>query len=97
MVMGLHRRRDVEVSRVGEQFDIVPLSPKGVRAMSEYLGGEIVPQVPVRMTDAQYTGFMAHIRQQTYGGFSLGAKRRFRGQRMPDASGLVRQPIASVA
>ena len=81
----LNRRKDVEVSPVGEQFDMIPVSPEGVRAVSDYLGSEVAPGVPVRMTGPQYRGFMAHLYGQKYGGLSVNLKRRFRGQRLPDA------------
>ena len=85
---GLHSRRDVEVSRVGEHFDMIPLSPEGVRAVSDYLGSEVRPEVPVRMTGPQYRGFMAHLQEHKYDGFSINLKRRFRGQRVSSASEL---------
>ena len=60
----LHRRKDVEVSPVGEQFDMITVSPEGVRAVSDYLGSEVAREVPVRMTGPQYRGFMAHLYDQ---------------------------------
>ena len=85
---GLHSRKDVEVSRVGEQFDMIPLSPEGVRAVSDYLGSEVTPDVSVRMTGSQYRGFMAHVYEHKYGSLSITLKRQFRGQKLSDASEL---------
>lgn len=74
------------MSPVGERFDIIPVSPEGVRAVSDYFGSEVAPQIPLRMTGRQYKRFMANVYERKYGSLSVGLKRRFRGQRLPDAS-----------
>ncbi len=74
--MELHRRLDVEVSAVDNQFDLVPVSSAGNRAMSDYLGRSVESHVPVRMTKEQYRHFCA--RRYV---LSIGIRREFLGQR----------------
>lgn len=74
----------------GDQFDMFPVSPKGVRAMADYLGSSVAPGVPVRMTGPQYRNFMVHLHERKYGAFSVGLQRQYRGQRLPSASDLAK-------
>ncbi len=75
-VKGPPPRHDVEVSAVDSQFDLVPVSPPGIQAMSDYLGRAVEPHVPVRMTKHQYRCFCARRNV-----LSIGMQRKFLGQR----------------
>ena len=86
-VTGIHSRRDVEVSRVDEHVVLTPVSDKGVRVLSDYLGSKVQLHAPVQVTPTQERGLMPYVRdQQHYGEFSMGAKRHFRGQRLSHTS-----------
>lgn len=87
-VMGPDGRNDVFVSPVGEEFDIIPVTPEAVRVVSKFLGSTVAPHVPLRMTDSEYRRFAAHAREHTDGGLSIKLKRRFRGQRLSDVPDL---------
>ena len=88
MLPGLNRRTDVEVSLLDEEHrDLTPVSTEGVRAMSDYLGYEVVAHVPVRVTNTQYEDFHDRIfHKQQYGELSLRMKPRFLGHKRSDAS-----------
>ena len=86
-VTGPPPRRDVEVAAVDSQFDLVPLSPAGVQAMSDYLGRAVESHVPVRMTKEQYRCFCA--RRYV---LSIGMQREFLGQRRHVAADFSERP-----
>ncbi|MCY4559489.1 MAG: hypothetical protein OXF79_24590 [Chloroflexi bacterium] len=82
---------DVEVAEVvNGEFDLTPLSAEGVRAISDYLGCKAELGVPVRVTEDQYGKLNKHIylASDRYGGFSIGMRQRFRGQRLADQADL---------
>ena len=52
--------KNVEVAEVvNGQFDLTPLSAKGVRAISDYLGCKAEQGVPVRTASWSYTALCA--------------------------------------
>ncbi len=90
---GLNQQHDVEVAEVqgeSDEFDLTPLTPKGVLVLSEYLGRQTEKGVPIRVTDRQYRGLNEYTyeRNDHYKGFSIGMRQTFLGQRQADQSDL---------
>ena len=91
---GLNQQHDVEVVEIcnlSEQFDLIPASEDGVRAISGCFGCVAEMKAPVRVTDAQYRKFNEYVRQYARDrgkAFSTGTRQRFLGQKQADQSDL---------
>jgi len=91
-VTGLNHQNDIEVAKVSaspDEFDLIPVSEDGVRAVSGHLGRDAEINAPVRVTDDQYQRFHEYLRQYVRDRgkrVSVGARRRFLGQKQVDQS-----------
>ena len=91
---GLNQQNDVEiaeVSDVSDQFELIPVSNDGVRAIRGCLGCEAEMGTPVRVTDDQYRKFSEYVRRYARNRgrrFSMRMRPRFRGQKQVDPSDL---------
>ena len=93
-MVGLNQRSDVEVAEVSnlpDQFDLIPVSDDGVRAISGYFGCKAETDAPVRVTADQYQEFNEYIygyAKERGKAFSIQMRRGFLGQRHADQSDL---------
>lgn len=82
-VSALNQPHDIEVEKRSDQFQLTPTSPKGLRAMTDYLGTKVDLGTPVLMGSSQFEDFRKHVyfANNRYEGFSIGWRQRFLGQK----------------